>query len=162
MTQLDTLAQQLAEIADVNDIMISTAESCTGGGLAEVITRVSGSSKWFDRGFVTYSNQAKMDMLGVHASTLDQHGAVSEQTAEEMATGALNHSLADIAVSITGVAGPTGGSPDKPVGTVCLAWANRQNHLQSTRVLFDGDRISIREQSALMAMQGIIELLSRA
>jgi len=140
-------------------LKLVTAESCTGGWVAEVVTSVSGSSGWFERGFVTYSNEAKEELLGVRAETIAQHGAVSEETAREMAAGALEHSRAQIAVAITGVAGPTGGTKQKPVGMVCLAWARRGGEVQSVTRQFAGDRESVRRQSVITALQGLIERL---
>src|SRR3990170_5584893 len=116
MEQLEDLARQVGQALKRHGLMLATAESCTGGWVAQAVTSVSGSSEWFDRGFVTYSNQAKCEMLGVRPETLAAHGAVSEPTAREMATGALEHSGAGVAVAVTGVAGPTGGSPEKPGG----------------------------------------------
>ena len=139
---------------------LATAESCTGGWVAQSITAIAGSSAWFERGFVTYSNAAKHEMLGVSPETLAQHGSVSEQTASEMASGALERSHAGFALSITGVAGPTGGSRAKPVGTVCFAWARRAD--RSVRVetrRFEGDRDEVRRQSVVRALQGVIEWL---
>src|SRR5665647_2559878 len=118
---LTTLATLVGARLKVQSLMLATAESCTGGWVAQVATAIAGSSDWFERGFVTYSNAAKQEMLGVGAGTLAKYGAVSEQTAREMAAGALAHSRAQVAVAITGIAGPAGGSPDKPVGTVCLS-----------------------------------------
>lgn len=138
--------------------MLATAESCTGGWAAEVTTSVAGSSEWFDRGFVTYSNEAKQEMLGVKAETLSRHGAVSEETAREMAKGALARSRATVAVAITGVAGPGGGSDEKPVGTVCLAWASGSGVGSETK-RFSGDRESVRRQSVERALQGVLENL---
>lgn len=129
---------------------ISTAESCTGGLVAKMITDISGASSVFEQGFVTYSNQAKMDLLGVSWETLERFGAVSEETAREMAQGALARSGADIAVSVTGVAGPEP-SEGKPVGTVCIGVANKETVLAKTFV-FGGKRVEIRRQSAKMAL----------
>ena len=140
-------------------IVLATAESCTGGGVATAITRISGSAKWFDRGFVTYSNDAKREMLGVSARTLARHGAVSEEVAREMALGALAASPADLAVAITGIAGPTGGSRAKPVGTVWFAWAARGQSVQSRHFRFPGNRVDVRLQSVLVAIQGLSDLL---
>jgi len=120
---LTTLATLVGARLKAKGLKLATAESCTGGWVAQAVTSVSGSSEWFDRGFVTYSNQAKCEMLGVRPETLAAHGAVSEPTAREMAAGALEHSVAGVSVAVTGVAGPTGGSPQKPVGMVCFAWA---------------------------------------
>ena len=142
---------------------LATAESCTGGWVAQSVTAIAGSSEWFERGFVTYSDAAKQEMLGVSPSTIAQHGAVSEQTASEMATGALEHSHAGFALSVTGVAGPGGGSPAKPVGTVCFGWARRADgavRVETRR--FDGDREAVRRQSVIHALQGIVEWLDAA
>jgi nicotinamide-nucleotide amidase len=136
-----------------------TAESCTGGWVAQVVTSVAGSSDWFERGFVTYSNDAKREVLGVPAETLKRSGAVSEETAREMAKGALANSKATLALSITGIAGPTGGSAAKPVGTVCFGWARRgAAPLTETRV-FAGDREAVRRQSVVHALEKVLELL---
>jgi nicotinamide-nucleotide amidase len=135
---------------------VATAESCTGGLIAGAITDVSGSSGWFDRGFVTYSNEAKIEMLGVLAETLAKHGAVSEATAREMAAGALARSAADLAVAVTGVAGPTGGTPDKPVGMVCLAWARRDKPVDSVTQYFGGDRQQIRQRTVEAALDRLL------
>ena len=159
--QLEALAIQLGEAASSHDYLIATAESCTGGGVAETITRIAGSSKWFDRGFVTYSNDAKKELLDVQQQTLENFGAVSEQTAQEMVLGALKHSHSDIAVSITGVAGPGGGTKEKPVGTVCFAWGDRIVEVKTATLHFEGDRQSIRIQSSMMALQGLIDLLEK-
>jgi nicotinamide-nucleotide amidase len=136
---------------------LATAESCTGGLIAGAITDVPGSSQWFERGFVTYSNEAKMDMLGVHAETLADHGAVSEATAAEMATGALARSRADVAVAVTGIAGPDGGSPGKPVGTVCFAWARRNGTVGTETRHFAGDRAAVRAATVDVALRGLID-----
>jgi nicotinamide-nucleotide amidase len=139
--------------------MLATAESCTGGGIAEAVTRISGSSAWFDRGFVTYSNTAKSEMLGVAASAIAQYGAVSEDTARAMASGALAHSGATHSLSVTGVAGPTGGTGKNPVGTVCFAWAERGGAVTAERKHFDGDREAVRRQTVIHALQGLLRLL---
>jgi nicotinamide-nucleotide amidase len=142
-------------------LKLATAESCTGGWVAQVVTSISGSSDWFDRGFVTYSNEAKREMLGVRTETLAAHGAVSEHIAREMATGALDRSGAGVALAVTGVAGPTGGSPDKPVGIVCFAWALRGGAIESETRRFDGDREAVRRQSVILALQGVMERVER-
>jgi nicotinamide-nucleotide amidase len=138
---------------------VSVAESCTGGGLAAAITRIAGSAKWFDRGFVTYSNEAKRELLGVSARTLRNHGAVSEPVAREMARGVLKRSPSALSVSITGIAGPGGGTREKPVGTVWIAWGVREGPLQSRQFLFKGGRVEVRKQTVAMALQGLIDLL---
>ena len=134
-----------------------SAESCTGGWLAKSCTDISGSSAWFDRGFVTYSNQSKQDLLNVSLSTIEQHGAVSEQTVREMAQGALLQSDANISVAITGIAGPDGGTPEKPVGTIWLAWAIKNGATKSKHIHLSGDREHIRYQAVIAALQGIIK-----
>jgi nicotinamide-nucleotide amidase len=154
---LRTLATLAGARLKAKGLKLATAESCTGGWVAQAITSVSGSTDWFDRGFVTYSNDAKREMLGVRAETLAAHGAVSEPTAREMAAGALAHSGAGVAVAVTGVAGPTGGSPEKPVGMVCLAWALSGLPAESETRRFDGDRDAVRRQSVIRALQGLLE-----
>jgi nicotinamide-nucleotide amidase len=153
------MARTLGRICKRRGIVVCVAESCTGGGLAAAITRISGSAKWFDRGFVTYSNDAKRELLGVKAKTLKRHGAVSEAVAREMALGVLANSPADVSVSITGIAGPTGGSPAKPVGLVWFAWAAREGPLQSRAFRFRGNRVAVRLQSVAMAIQGLTDLV---
>jgi nicotinamide-nucleotide amidase len=138
-------------------LRVATAESCTGGLIAGAITDVAGSSGWFDRGFVTYSNDAKIAMLGVRAQTLVAHGAVSETTAAEMAAGALARSAADLAVAVTGIAGPDGGSPAKPVGTVCFAWARKDGLIATETQRFSGDRAAVRRATVDVALQGLID-----
>ena len=158
MTNVTTQqAEQLAELFLKSSTKLVTAESCTGGGLAEILTRIPGSSAWFERGFVTYSNDAKMELLNVNLKTLELYGAVSEETAKEMVVGAVNNSHAQIGVSITGIAGPDGGTEEKPIGTVCFAWYLTENNIKTTRIIFEGDRQSIREQSCLLALQGLLD-----
>ncbi|MEO8487919.1 MAG: nicotinamide-nucleotide amidohydrolase family protein [Betaproteobacteria bacterium] len=137
---------------------LATAESCTGGGVAHAVTDIAGSSDVFDRGFVTYSNDAKIEMLAVDATLLARHGAVSQPVALAMADGALRASRADLAVAITGVAGPGGGTPDKPVGTVCFAWATLDGERASTTHRLDGDRASVRAQSVAIALEGLVAM----
>ena len=156
---LTALALETGNALHGADKLLASAESCTGGGIAEAVTRIPGSSAWFERGFVTYSNAAKADMLGVSAATLDLHGAVSEEAAREMAQGALAHSRAAIALAVTGVAGPSGGTAKKPVGTVCFAWAERDGRLFSARRQFEGDREAVRRQTVVFALQGVLRLL---
>jgi len=138
---------------------IATVESCTGGRVAALFTEFSGSSNWFDRGFVTYSNRSKVEMVGVDSGTLERFGAVSEQVASEMAQGGVAHSDAQCALSITGVAGPDGGSESKPVGMVCFAWAGFNGKSQSKVKYFKGDRQAVRAQSALFAIREAVRLL---
>jgi len=159
MDHLSTLAAELGAALKARGFMLALAESCTGGMVAQAVTSIAGSSTWFERGFVTYSNQAKIDMLGVSAKTLENFGAVSEQTASEMAVGALKHSLAQIAGSITGIAGPDGGTIEKPVGTVCFAWAEENLPLSTTTKRFFGNRQEIRQQASIAMMAGLIERL---
>jgi len=137
----------------------ATAESCTGGGVAYAITEISGSSQWFDRSFITYSNEAKMDMLGVTLETLTEHGAVSEEVVQQMAQGAVENSNANIAVSISGIAGPDGGTEEKPVGTVCLSWYQNTEKNKRGTYLFQGNRQEVRVHSIRLALIGLIELL---
>lgn len=139
--------------------MLASAESCTGGWIGQVVTAIAGSSTWYDRGFITYSNHAKQQMLGVQTATLTQYGAVSEQTAQEMAAGAIKMSDAQVAVAVTGIAGPAGGSKQKPVGMVCFAWASRQGLARSGTHFFSGNRETIRRQAVKTALLGIIHLL---
>jgi nicotinamide-nucleotide amidase len=137
---------------------LALAESCTGGMAAQYATAIAGSSAWVERGFVTYSNEAKVEMLGVSTTTIEQHGAVSEQTAREMALGALEHSQAQIAIAITGIAGPDGGTAEKPVGTVCFAWADVTGKINSETKHFAGDRDTIRKQSVHNAFKELLLL----
>jgi nicotinamide-nucleotide amidase len=149
------LVEQLAEILRAQQRMLVTAESCTGGWIAKSCTDVTGSSAWFERGFVTYTNNAKQQMLGVSAATLEANGAVSEAVVAEMAAGALMHSLADLAVAVSGIAGPGGGSKEKPVGTVCFAWAAGKK-IFTAREQFDGNRDAVRKAAVLHALEGLI------
>ncbi len=154
------LAAVLGRLLKAKGEKLVTAESCTGGGVAEAVTAIAGSSEWFERGFITYSNEAKIEMLKVSPATLMRHGAVSEDTAREMALGSLGASPGTVSVSVTGVAGPGGGSVTKPVGMVCFAWARSGEAMpRSETRRFSGDRRSVREQSVIRAMQGVIELL---
>jgi len=138
--------------------MLATAESCTGGWVSGCITGVAGSSAWFDRGFVTYSNEAKCDMLGVDSEVLETHGAVSEDTVRAMARGALRNSRAQVALAVSGIAGPAGGTADKPVGTVWFAWAWRYGGCRVRLRCFEGDRWSVRAQAVEMALQGVLDV----
>ena len=159
--ELAALSERIGKALRERSLTLATAESCTGGWVAEVVTHTGGSSGWFDRGFVTYSNEAKIDMLGVSPATLLAHGAVSLETANEMAAGALANSKALISLSITGIAGPTGGSPDKPVGTVCFAWCRRDGIPLAKGCRFEGNREEIRRQSVIHALEGVLYLLAR-
>lgn len=153
------LATELGERLQTLGWHITTAESCTGGGIASTITSVAGSSGWFDMGFVTYSNHAKQQLLGVHAVTLAAFGAVSEQVVQEMAEGALRVAAADIAVAVSGIAGPGGGSADKPVGTVCIGYATAAGATSET-CLFPGDREAVRMQTVVRALAGVLQRLA--
>lgn len=154
--QLADLSARVGAALQEAGLTLATAESCTGGWVAQVVTHTAGSSAWFDRGFVTYANEAKQDMLGVQAATLASCGAVSLETAAEMAIGALAHSRAGVALSITGIAGPTGGSAEKPVGTVCFGWCVKGQAAQTERQLFSGDREAIRRQTVVHALSGLL------
>ena len=157
-----TLLLQLSEQLIRQNKMLVTAESCTGGGVAYAITGLPGSSGWFERGFVTYSNLAKQEQLGVAGELLARHGAVSEEVAAAMAQGALQHSRADYSVAVTGIAGPDGGTAEKPVGTVCFGWSRRGADTRTTRIVFDGDRQQVRELSILAALQGLADLVEQS
>ena len=157
MDRVTRLAAQVGEhLSSAGDVLV-TAESCTGGWLAQAVTSIAGSSGWFERGFVTYSNAAKCELLGVPSSVLERHGAVSEATVEAMARGALAASHANVAVSVSGIAGPAGATPDKPVGTVCVAWARTDGRVRSVRRLFAGDRTEVRRQATELALSGLLE-----
>jgi len=157
--ELMELAVAVGERLERRGLMVATAESCTGGWAAQVLTSVAGSSAWFERGFITYTNRAKQEMLGVSAQTLELYGAVSEETVREMAQGAIQHSHAQVALAISGVAGPAGGSLQKPVGTVCFGWAQRGMEAVSSRQHFAGDREAVRRQAVAFALQGVLDLL---
>jgi len=137
-------------------LMAATAESCTGGWIGQAITMVPGSSEWFERGFITYTNVSKAEMLGVKTTTLARHGAVSEQVVREMALGALAKSHAQVSVSVSGVAGPGGGSPGKPVGTVCFAWARQGKGVKVETRRFRGDRDQVRNRCVQHALKGLL------
>ena len=153
------LADRVGQRLKAKGHKIATAESCTGGWIAQAITEIPGSSAWFDRGFVTYSNNAKVQMLGVTKKTLAQYGAVSAETATEMVAGALAKSEADWAVAVTGIAGPDGGSEEKPVGTVYVAWQGNLGFLHVEHLQLTGDRNQIREQTVMMALKKMIAIL---
>ncbi|MBE0507483.1 MAG: CinA family protein [Marinospirillum sp.] len=156
-----SLINEIAHLAIQQNKMLGTAESCTGGGVAKALTEVAGSSAWFTCGLVTYSNQAKHLLLGVDESTLVQQGAVSEAVVKQMVAGACVRGEADLAVAISGVAGPGGGSDDKPVGCVWLAWGNASEQW-AQRYLFKGDRRDIREASIDQALQGLLQALQKS
>ena len=163
MSEIDELSRQLGEACLAAKVTLATAESCTGGGVGEAITRTAGASAWFDRGFVTYSNAAKRQVLGVGAADLRLHGAVSEQVARAMARGALAGSDAHLAVGITGIAGPGGGSADKPVGLVCFSWALRRAgelRLRTETHRLAGDRAAVRTKAIIVALEGLLLTLA--
>lgn len=153
------LCAQLAQVLQTRGHMLATAESCTGGLIAAACTELSGSSNWFERGFVTYSNAAKTELLGVDAALIEQHGAVSEFVARAMAFGAIRHSNAQVSVAVTGVAGPTGGSADKPVGTVWFGFSV-DGKLTSEMRRFDGDRAQVRSATVTHALTRLLQLLA--
>ncbi len=161
LDHLKELVLRVSETLKQHNLKLVTAESCTGGGLSYWLTSVPGSSDWFDRGFVTYSNSAKMEMLDVNEQTLADEGAVSEPAAREMAEGALAHSEANIAIAITGIAGPDGGTPEKPVGTVWIGWAGNQFTTTTKAFSFSGDRQHIRIQSMEQALTQLLSLVNR-
>ena len=160
--ELTLLVEQLARLLIQNNKKLTVAESCTGGWVAKVLTDLAGSSDWFERGFVTYSNQAKNEMLGVAESTLENKGAVSQETVTEMALGALKNSHADFSMSISGIAGPGGGSVEKPLGLVWFSWAVKENNtfniLASEKQVFAGDRESVRRQAVEYVLTRLIKL----
>jgi nicotinamide-nucleotide amidase len=156
---MDDLARKIGERLKREQLMLATAESCTGGWAAQAVTAISGSSEWFERGFVTYSNEAKKELLDVKESTLKTHGAVSEETAREMALGALASSKAHVSLAVTGIAGPTGGSDAKPVGMVCFAWARKGGAVRSETRHFPGDREAVRRLSVMHALEGVLKVL---
>jgi len=158
--QIAKLANQLGVSLQAKKFRLAAAESCTGGWLAKAVTDIAGSSTWFDRGFVTYSNQAKQDMLGVPLRVLREHGAVSEASVLAMAEGVLRHSLADMSVAISGIAGPGGATPGKPVGTVWLAWAKHGDDTVARCFMFAGDREAVRAQAVIAGLEGLLALVS--
>ena len=159
--ELGELAARVAEALAGRGWRLATAESCTGGWVAKGCTDIAGSSGWFERGFVSYSNDAKLELLGVHGETLAGYGAVSEETVREMAQGALVRSRADVSLAISGIAGPAGGSLEKPIGTVCFAWAVRGNGTSTQQVRFEGDRDAVRRQAVARALRGVLDVLPR-
>ena len=155
VTQLST---EVGRLLVEKKLKLTTVESCTGGWIAQTATAISGSSRWFDRGFVTYSNRAKIEMLGVAPATIGEYGAVSGETAEEMVRGALAAAQVEIAVAVTGVAGPDGGTPQKPVGMVWFGWGTKNTEPVTKKLYFAGDRESIRAQTVSVAIDGLLEL----
>jgi nicotinamide-nucleotide amidase len=159
MDDIIELASRIGSAAKANGLLLATAESCTGGGVAEAITEIAGSSEWFDCGFVAYSNASKTEMLNVSPALVAQHGAVSEEVAAAMAEGALANSNAHVSVSTTGIAGPGGAVPGKPVGTVCFAWAKGDHTVHTERLVFAGDRQAVRRQTVLHALKGLLRVI---
>lgn len=159
MTPLSTLAAELGQSLYKAKRTLATAESCTGGGLGFFITDIPGCSAWYERGFITYSNEAKIEQLGVNPTTLAAHGAVSEATAREMAEGGLAHSRADLCLSITGIAGPDGGTPDKPVGTVWMGVAEKNKTTLTHHSVFTGDRQAIRDAAIAKALTLLLKIV---
>jgi nicotinamide-nucleotide amidase len=155
--EIERLAAELGRRLVARGLRVATAESCTGGLVAGAITAIAGSSDWFDRGFVTYSNDAKIESLGVPLATIAAHGAVSEETAIAMAQGALAHSDATLAVAVTGIAGPGGGTPGKPVGMVCMAWSRRGYDTIAVTQQLPGNRAEVRQASVAIALRGLID-----
>lgn len=159
--ELYELSGRVGDALKARNLMMAAAESCTGGWIGQAVTMVPGSSKWFDRGFVTYTNEAKQDMLGVSIETLNEFGAVSEQTVREMVAGALVRSRAQVAVAVSGIAGPDGGSRQKPVGTVLLAWGEKGGGIKAQAFHFQGDRDAVRRQSVIAALEGLLARVAR-
>ncbi len=157
---VDQLAAELGELLLARKLRVTAAESCTGGLLAATLTDVPGASNWFDQSWVTYSNEAKTKLVGVAAETLERQGAVSEQTVQEMANGARRNASADVGIAISGIAGPDGGTIEKPVGTVWIAWSLADQNVDATRFVFDGDRQQVRRAALIEALIGTIMRVS--
>jgi nicotinamide-nucleotide amidase len=157
--ELHALAERIGARLRASRHMLVTAESCTGGWIAKTVTDIAGSSDWFDCGMAAYSYEAKQALLGVNPHTLEEHGAVSRETAVEMVSGALVHSGASLAVAVTGIAGPGGGTPDKPVGTVWIAWKRRGGYPDARVFHFEGDRDAVRRQTVVAALEGLQALV---
>jgi nicotinamide-nucleotide amidase len=156
--EIDNLAERVGRALQAKGYLLATAESCTGGGISQAVTEIAGSTGWFDCGFVVYSNASKTELVDVPAAMLAQHGAVSEEVAAAMAQGALANSNAHVALSTTGIAGPSGAVPGKPVGTVCFGWA-RGDHVHTERLVFQGDRHAVREQTVKHALEGLLRFI---
>lgn len=161
MDDIIELASRVGGILKAKGLLLSTAESCTGGGVAHAVTAIAGSSEWFDCGFITYSNHAKTELLDIPAALIDQHGAVSEEVAAAMAEGARANSQGDVALSTTGIAGPGGAVPGKPVGTVCFAWS-KSGRTHTERLQFAGDREEVRQRAVQHALRGLLRFLEDA
>jgi nicotinamide-nucleotide amidase len=158
MNDIADLVARLAALLIARGAMLATAESCTGGLIAGACTDLAGSSAWFERGYVTYSNEAKVEMLGVDPTTIAQHGAVSEPVVRAMVQGAITHSKAQLAAAVTGVAGPSGGTPDKPIGTVWFGWSV-DGQIHSERLCFEGDRAAVRAATVRHALEQLLRLM---
>ena len=158
-SSIELLAREVGDTLLQNHLVLTTVESCTGGWVAEAITSIAGSSSWFERGFVTYSNEAKQELVSVRKETLLQYGAVSREVAREMSLGGVDASRADLAVAVTGIAGPDGGTLQKPVGTVWVAWGNRSGKVREEHFQFDGDREAVRRATVEQSLVGILEFL---
>ena len=160
MRDINELAMQVGSVLKSQGLILATAESCTGGGVAQAITEIAGSSEWFDCGFITYSNVSKSDMLDVPEALIVRYGAVSDEVAQAMAEGALANSSATITLSTTGIAGPGGAVPGKPVGTICFAWA-MAHRTYSERLVFQGDRREVRQQTVAHSLAGLLRFLEQ-
>jgi nicotinamide-nucleotide amidase len=158
-SQLNLLVHDIANTCLQKSLKLTTAESCTGGGVSYELTSIPGSSQWFDCAFVTYSNNAKIAMLGVSSESIELHGAVSQEVAKEMAEGALRHSCANVSLAITGIAGPDGGTPEKPVGTIWFSWSGSQFSTQCQKKIFMGDREAVRFQAIMFSLKKLLELI---
>ena len=158
-SRIELLVREVGDTLLQNQLVLTTVESCTGGWVAEAVTSIAGSSSWFERGFVTYSNEAKQELVGVRKETLLQYGAVSREVAREMSLGGIDASRADLAVAVTGIAGPDGGTLQKPVGTVWVAWGNRSGKVREDLFQFDGDREAVRRAAVEQSLVGILEFL---
>ena len=156
--ELAQLSVETGEFLHARSLRLATVESCTGGWIGEVITATAGSSTWFDRGFISYSNDAKIEMLGVDPALLREHGAVSEATVRALVVGALERSNSDVALAVSGIAGPAGGSAAKPVGTVCFAWGRRDQAVHAATQNFSGDREKVRRQTVIHALRTLMRL----
>ena len=161
MEDITELAAQTGRVLQSKGLLLAVAESCTGGGVAHAVTEIAGSSSWFDCGFITYSNASKTELLDVSAALIAQHGTVSEEIAAAMAEGALANSNAHVTLSTTGIAGPGGAVPGKPVGTVCFAWC-RGDQTHTERLVLSGDREAVRQQTVAHALRGLLRFLGQA
>jgi len=160
MDDILELATRVGKTLQAKGLLLATAESCTGGGVAHAVTEIAGSSEWFDCGFISYSNASKTEMLDVPAALFAQHGTVSEEIAAAMAEGALSNSNAHLSLSTTGIAGPGGAVPGKPVGTVCFGWSNGE-HTYTERLVFSGDRQAVRHQTVIHSLKGLLRFIEQ-